>query len=155
MNNNRIKAISQQLDFAKTDTICFFSPFPEDLRKLQEKEWLPVINWVNSLGCEFKISQELVVREISSGTKDFLEKHLEAMSDEKLYAFCAVSGACRSVILALAVSKGFLTPQKAFDLAMLEESYQNKIWQEDEDALMSRLGRRQSVLDAAEKLKGI
>ena len=151
---DRLKLTREQLAFAATDTICFFAPYPLDLQTLQQQKWGPVIDWINGFGCDFKASESFDVRELSDRTKSFLEKKLNALSDEALCAFCAVSGGCRSVILALAVSDGFMTAKEAFDLAVLEENYQNKIWQKDEEALASREGRRKSVLEAAEKLKG-
>lgn len=154
MSEERLKKTQEQIAYAAADTICFFAPFPKDLRELQQKEWSPVIDWINGRGCDFKISEGLDVQSLSERTKEFLEKRLNLLSDESFWAFCAVSGGCRSVILALAVSDGFITAERAFDLAVLEESYQNRIWQEDPDALASREGRRQAVLDAAVKLKG-
>ena len=151
---DRLKATQDQIAFAETDTICFFSSHPQELLDLQQREWQPVIEWVNGSGCAFKSTTGLDVPLLPDQTKAFLEKRLNALSDEAFYAFCAVSGGCRSVVLALAVLDGFITAERAFELAVLEESFQNKIWQEDGDALASREGRRQAVLEAAEKLKG-
>lgn len=151
---DREKIIKEQIAFAATDTICFFSPYPEELLTLQREKWQPVIDRINAVGCDFKASVGLDVQNPSERTRAFLEKRLNALSDEALCAFAAISGGCRSVILALAVSDGAISAENAFDLAVLEESFQNKIWREDEDALASREGRRKSVLEAAEKLKG-
>ena len=154
MTANREKATREQIAFAATDTICFFSPSPADLFDLQRREWSPVVYWINGIGCDFKTTDSIKTPTLSGRTTAFLEDRLNALTDEAFYAFCAVSGGCRSVILALAVLDGFLTPERAFELSILEECYQNKIWREDEDALASREGRRKAVLAAAEKLKG-
>ena len=154
MTANREKATREQIAFAVTDTICFFSPSPADLSDLQHREWSPVVDWINGIGCDFKTTDGFETPVLSGRTTAFLENRLNALTDEAFYAFCAVSGGCRSVILALAVLDGFLTPERAFELSILEECYQNKIWREDEDALASREGRRKAVLAAAEKLKG-
>ncbi|MBR1777807.1 MAG: hypothetical protein IJ752_04390 [Alphaproteobacteria bacterium] len=151
---DRLKRTQEQLAFAAADTVCFFAPYPEDLRCLQEQEWLPVIDWVNGLGCDFKPVLGLKVPPLSDRTQDFLQKRLNALSEDAFLAFCAVSGSCRSVILALAVSEGFLSAEQAFDLSVLEERFQNRFWPEEPDALASRNSRRQAVLEAAEKLKG-
>ncbi|MBO4520119.1 MAG: hypothetical protein J5787_02820 [Alphaproteobacteria bacterium] len=151
---DRLKITQEQIAFAATDTICFFAPYPSDLSDLQHREWQPMIDWINGFGCDFKACDGFEVQNLSDQTKGILEKKLNALSDEALCAFCAVSGGCKSIILALAVSDGVITPERAFDLAVLEESYQNKIWQEDPDALASREGRRTAVLEAAKKLKG-
>ena len=151
---DRSKIINEQTTFAATDTICFFSPEGGALHKMQEKEWTPVIEWINDLGCDFKVSEGFDVPPLTERTKSFLQKRLDAFPDEELEAFCAVSGGCRSVILALAAADGFLTAEQAFDRAILEERYHTLFWQDDEDAKISREGRKESVLRAAEKLKG-
>ena len=154
MQEERLKETQEQIAFAAADTVCFFAPFPEDLRKMQQREWKPVVDWVNANGCDFKISEGLDVQSLSERTKKFLEKTLNALSDEAFWAFCAVSGGCRSVILALAVLDGFMTAERAFDLSILEEKFQNNVWSEDQDALSAREGRKQDVLEAAVNLKG-
>ena len=151
---DREKATREQIAFAATDTICFFAPSPADLSDLQRREWKPVVDRINGFGCDFQITDGFEAPALSERTVAFLERRLNALTDDAFYAFCEVSGGCRSVILALAVLDGFTTAERAFELAILEETYQNKIWREDEDALASREGRRKSVLEAAEKLKG-
>ena len=81
-------------------------------------------------------------------------RKLDALSDEAFDAFCSVSGGCRSVILALCVLDGVLPADQAFDLAVLEETYQNQFWTADEEAMAARENRKQAVIRAAEKLKG-
>lgn len=152
---DRKKIIGNQIDFAATDTICFGAPYPEELQNLQKREWMPVIKRMNDSGCDFQISNGLEVPELSEKTRLFLEKRLNALSDEALCAFAAVSGGCRSVILALAVLDGFLSADRAFELAVLEESFQNRFWPCDEEALTARENRKKDVVKAAENLKGI
>ena len=154
MTPERAKATREQIAFAATDTICFFAPSPADLSDLQRREWKPVIDRINGLGCDFKTTDGIVPPALSDRTVAFLERRLNALTDEAFYAFCEVSGGCRSVILALAVLDGFMTAERAFELAILEEAYQNIIWREDPEALASREDRRKAVLEAAVKLKG-
>lgn len=154
MKIDRLKIAREQVAFAETDTICFFAPSPRDLNSLQRREWQPAIDWINGFGCDFKASESFAVQNLSDRTKTFLENRLKTLSDEALLSFCAVSGGCRSVILALAVLDGFMTADRAFDLAVLEESYQNRSWKQDEEALAARENRKKAVLEAAAKLKG-
>ena len=151
---DREKLINEQLSYAETDTVCFFAPNGDGLREMQEKEWSPVIAWINKAGCDFKVSEGFEVHSLTERTKNFLKARLDAFPDEELDLFCAVSGGCRSVILALAVTDGFLTPERAFETAILEERYHALFWADDEDARISREGRKDAVLKAAEKLKG-
>ena len=150
----RLKRTQEQIEFAAADTVCFFAPYPAALTTLQREKWQPVIDRINAAGCDFQVSSEFAVHPLSDGTKDFLTRKLDALSDEAFDAFCSVSGGCRSVILALCVLDGVLPADQAFDLAVLEETYQNQFWTADEEAMAARENRKQAVIRAAEKLKG-
>ena len=153
-DGERLKRTREQIEFAAADTVCFFAPYPAALTKLQQEKWQPVIDKINAAGCDFRPSTGFEVRPLSDRTKAFLEQRLNALSDEAFNAFCAVSGGCRSVILALHVLDGFLSADQAFDLAVLEETYQNRFWTADEEAAAARQNRRQAVIRVAGKLIG-
>lgn len=150
----REKLIREQIEFAAADTLCFITPRPAELARIQRDQWTPVIDAVNALGCDFKISETLVVPPVAERTRIFLEKRLSALSESGLSAFCQVSGGCKSVALAVAVLSGLLPADRAFDLSVLEETYQNRFWPADAEGTAARENRKQAVLDAAKTLKG-
>ena len=151
MKNQRIR---EQIEFAAADTVCFFAPYPAELTVLQRRKWQPLVDRINADGAEFITTEGLNVPDLSDKTKAFLKKRLEALNDDCFNAFCAVSGGCRSVILAFHVLDGFLSAEDAFELAVLEETYQNQFWKADEDAVVARENRKRDVVSAAEKMKG-
>lgn len=153
-DSERLKKTQEQIEFAAADTVCFFAPYPAALTDLQREKWQPVIDRVNAAGCDFRSTTGFEVKPLSDRTKAFLEQRLNALSDEAFNAFCAVSGGCRSVILALQVLDGFLSADQAFDLAVLEETYQNRFWRADEEAVTAGKNRRRAVAQAAGRLKG-
>lgn len=140
------------LEYAASDTVCYFAPYPASLKKRQQEKWLPLIDWVNEQGCDFKVSETLAVPSISEKTKAFLMAKLEALDDFSLACFNQIAGGCRSIILAFAVTERRLTPSEAFDLSVLEETYQNEFWKKDEEALEVRESRKEEVLTAGELL---
>ncbi len=150
----RAKIIQEQIEFAQADTVCFLAPYPMDLKKQQQEKWQPVIDWINAKGCDFTASCHLTVNSLSDRTKSFLKTRLQKLNDTALEAFCLMSGGCKSVILALSVLEGFLTPEQAFDLSVLEETFQNRFWSEDEEALIARKNRKEAVVKAFQMLKG-
>ena len=153
-SGERLKRTLEQIEFAAADTICFFAPYPAALTELQREKWLPAIDKINAAGCDFQPTSDFAVRPLPDRTKAFLERRLNALSDEAFDAFCAVSGGCRSVILACHVLDGFLPADQAFELAVLEETYQNQFWTADEEAAAARENRKKAVMTAAAKLKG-
>lgn len=155
MNNGlRDKLIREQIEFSAADTLCFIMPRPAELAQIQREQWTPVIDAVNAAGCDFKMSETLAVPPVAKRTRDFLEKRLSALTDAELSAFCQVSGGCKSVALAVAVLSGLLPAERAFDLSVLEETYQNRFWPTDAEGAAARENRKKAVVDAAKTLKG-
>lgn len=150
----RETVIADMLMYAENDTVCYFADYPESLVRLQQEKWQPVLDWINGRGCSFSATQGLNVRPLSPQTAAYLKDRLELLDDESLEAFRTVAGGCRSVILAMAVLEGHLEPDEAFDLAVLEETFQNRTWQKDEEAQKAADNRRREVVEAAQILKG-
>lgn len=150
----RVAVIADMLKYAECDTLCYFADYPESLIRMQREKWQPVLNWINGCGCSFQATQGLEVCPLTPQTAEYIKGRLNLLDDESLQAFRNVAGGCRSVILAMAVLEGRLEAQEAFDLAVLEETFQNEMWLKDEEAHKAEENRRREVIEAAQKLKG-
>ncbi len=144
----------EQIAFAAADTVLFFAPQPDELAALQREKWLPVIERANGRGANFSPVSGLDVPDLDDRTRAYLKRRLDALDDGGFSAFCQASGGLKSVILALSVLDGDLTADQAFDLAALEELFQNRFWQTDDEAAAARENRRRAVGDALNKIKG-
>lgn len=149
----RENIISKMTAYAQSDTLCFMAPHPKELFKLQQEKWVPLIEWINEKGCEFKPDQGLSMPLVSEKTRLFLKSYLAMQNNIELSCLQIISGACQSVILSIAVAQEHLTAGEAFDLSCLEELFQNKLWTADEEALKSRISRREEAVRAGEVLK--
>lgn len=154
MMTDRESAVAEQIAFAAADTVLFFAPQPKELVALQRKKWLPVIERVNGRGSNFTPATGLDVPVLDNRTRAYLKRRLDALDDDSFAAFCQASGGLKSVILALSVLDGDLTADQAFDLAVLEELFQNRFWKTDEDAVTARENRKRAVGDAFNRIKG-
>nr|CAI5857812.1 unnamed protein product [Callosobruchus analis] len=101
----------------------------EKLLELQVNEWDPLIEWFNKrFGLHLKKSSQMDVPPVSDQDKSALSKHLMS------YNFAAVNGfmygvdTLKSVVLTLAATERFVTPEKAVLLSRLEEEYQLGHW---------------------------
>lgn len=150
----RRAVIADMLMYAENDTICYFADYPESLVRLQQEKWQPVLDWINGCGCSFQATRGLEVRPLTPQTAEYIKGRLALLDDESLAAFAKTAGGCRSVILAMAVLAGRLDAREAFDLAVLEETFQSKTWQKDEEARKAEENRRREVVKAAQILKG-
>lgn len=128
------------------DTLCCFVDTPRDLRDLQDEKWLPVIAKINEAGAAFNPSDSLCGRELSPKNRDFLQNTLDALSNDALGCVQQLSAIFSSALLAVAVLKNIVDAQTAFDLSVLEETYQNIYWHEDEEAVRAREQKRKAAL---------
>ena len=144
----RAEITQKLLEFARTDVLFFWGE-KKDLFLRQEKEWLPILAWVEDLlKVKLKRTTDLNVPE-NQKMQSPLKKVFDEMSDAELACYYAAALNMRSVLLALAFVKGKLTADKACELSYLEEKWQNEIWGEDEEAL----NRRQERCDELKKIE--
>ncbi|HBO60003.1 MAG TPA: hypothetical protein DD624_08875 [Alphaproteobacteria bacterium] len=151
---NRNELTEQIIGYVQTDTLLYFAPYPEKLKRLQEQKWGAVIARFNDKGANLKPTESLAVSTIDAATRHLLQIRLETFSDAELQWFRELAGAYRSVLLALAVCDGELTEDEAFDLSCLEELFQNELWQTDAEALKAREARHVAAKTARQHLKG-
>lgn len=128
------------------DTLCCFVDTPQELRDMQNEKWLPVILKINEAGGAFNPSDSLCGRELSAQNRDFLQNALDALSNDALGCVQQLSAIFSSALLALAVLKGIVDARTAFDLSVLEETYQNMYWHEDAEAARAREQKREAAI---------
>ena len=83
-----------------------------------------------------------VIREVVEGIDDF-----------RLAAVQAVTTASGSVAIGLALWDDAIEPDKAWEVAQVEENYQIGFWGDDLNAVAMREGRRQTLMAGAEILR--
>uniref|UniRef100_A0A914C8N7 ATP synthase mitochondrial F1 complex assembly factor 2 n=1 Tax=Acrobeloides nanus TaxID=290746 RepID=A0A914C8N7_9BILA len=139
---------SQILEYLDTDSWLYFSTEPENLTKLQEKRWLPLIEWINQKHMlNLKPSYSIVdTPEISEESRKSLQRFLLSYNFMALNGFQYGVEAAKSVLLMLATTAFRISVDEAAELARLEQIYQAKIygnveWYHDieHEALRSRI----------------
>lgn len=150
----RDELVNQLLDFAQTDTVLFFEPYPAKLNALQHEKWGAVLDRFKAKGADLMPTETLTVAPLSDQTKALIRSKLAAFAGDNLLWFRELAGAFRSVLLAFAACDDEMTFQEAFDASCLEELFQNEFWQTDEEALKARTIRQEAALKAFQVLKG-
>ncbi|CAH2104296.1 unnamed protein product [Euphydryas editha] len=119
---------SYLVDFIATDTLLFYSE-EEELKKLQEKKWGPVLEWFNK---RFEVKQVvtkgLELPPIATNTRAVLARYFLSYDFPALNAMCFGIEALKSPILMLACVDRYLDPKEAVLLARLEEEFQVMRW---------------------------
>lgn len=136
--------------FASTDLLCYRADGPERLCARQTELWDPVIDWARAaLGARFVLAEGIMHVEQPRESIAAIGVHLQAFADPlKLAALHAATTLGGSALLALAVAKGEMTADEAWQAAHVDEDWNIELWGEDAEAVARRAFRKREF-DAA------
>jgi chaperone required for assembly of F1-ATPase len=136
------------LKYGASDLVCYLAASPPDLVKRQEQHWLPLLEWL--------VREHSVRLEHIAGIKyhnqppdslEKLNKLIPALAPEDFTAVQAATAVTGSLVIALALSDGYLDAGAAHEAACVDELYQLEKWGEDTLA-RKRLDHIKSELEA-------
>jgi chaperone required for assembly of F1-ATPase len=131
----RAVAAERLAAFAGSDLLCYFADGPSSLVARQERRWGPVIAWAEgALGVQFHRAQGIVHRPQPQATLERIAALAAAEDAFALTGLVAAAALFGSAILAFALRRGELTADAAFDLARLDETFQEERWGVDAEA---------------------
>lgn len=138
------EAVAEQMaQYAGSDLLCYFAEGPEALVARQEADWGAVLakaegaeglRFVRTAGvvhCDQPPETLARMREIALGLGDF-----------DLAGFAFAAGLFGSTVLGLALQRGWLSADEAFDLSRLDETFQEEKWGVDAEAAERAAGLR-------------
>ena len=120
---------------AGADLLCYFAEAPRVLTERHNARWGPLLDWAQSaLDLRFERASGILHREQPPETLRKVEALALALEDFGLAGLAMASATFGSVILALALQRGVLGGDEAFDLARLDEAFQEEQWGVDAEA---------------------
>lgn len=129
------RMVDALLAYAETD-LLFYRSEATELKRKQERAWDPVLTWARGrYDCELLVTEGIMPVEQPAATMARLRAVLEAMPAFEMSAFSVLTQSLSSLMLALAVREGHLTPQAAFTLSRVDEDFQAEQWGEDSVSL--------------------
>ena len=132
---NNIFYINEITDNLNNDMICYFANSPVELVDLQNKEWLPLINYMeSSYNIELIYTSKLFSINQKPDSLLKLKNILNEINIFKLSALYTLSQITKSIIISLALVNNKISAKKAFENSNLEELYQISKWGKDEEA---------------------
>ncbi|WP_420558980.1 ATP12 family chaperone protein [Tepidicaulis sp.] len=145
----RAAVIDEVMNFAGTDLLCYRADFPEALAERQAAQWQPLLDWAEeSFGARLAITASVLPLEQDASHLARLRGPVEGMDDFELSGFSSLTALTGSLIIALAVHRGHITPETAYEAAHLDEAFQAEQWGEDAEA-RDRLVARRGAIEAA------
>jgi len=132
---NNVFYINEITDNLNNDMICYFANSPVELVDLQNKEWLPLINYMeSSYNIELIYTSKLFSINQKPDSLLKLKNILNEINIFKLSAIYTLSQITKSIIISLALVNNKISAKKAFENSNLEELYQISKWGKDEEA---------------------
>ena len=131
------------LKYAGSDLLCYRAEAPETLAERQRRAFDPVLAWAaETLGARFRLGAGVVHVEQPPEALAAIGAALDACDDPvALAALSAMTTLTGSALLALAVARGFLSPQDAWLAAHVDEEFQAERWGVDAEAKARRDAR--------------
>lgn len=150
----RREAVIEDLSaYAGTDLLAYRAGDPERLVAAQSAAWDPVLDWArDALGARFILGEGVMHVMQPDATVAALRRAIaETEGPFRLAALHTMTTLTGSLLLALAVLHGHLTPDEAWAAAHVDETYQAGVWGEDAEAQV-RHALRKAEFEAAARL---
>lgn len=135
LNDHRIEAIEQILNYAAHELLCHRAPKSSPLSTRQDAEWGPILNWAKrELHSPLIQFEGIMPQPQPLNSLANLRQCVDRLSVFSLAAFIDMVTLSGSFLLALAVLHGKLKPIRAWKLSCLEEEWQMEHWGRDAEA---------------------
>lgn len=124
---------------AAADLLCYRAEGPEALVAAQGKHWDPVLAFARkSLRAPLLLSEGIVHVAQPETSLARIRSEFEGLDPFRLAALHVMTALTGSALLALAVFKGWLTPEEAWEAAHVDEDFQISQWGEDAETQVRR-----------------
>lgn len=144
--------IDDILNHAGADLLCYRASGPEGLLVRQAEAWDPVLAWAaGALGAPLSLAEGVMHVPQPEASLAALRTEIAALDAYALAALHVMTTLTGSALLPLAVARGELSPEAAWEAAHVDEDWQISQWGEDAEAQMRRETRK-ADFDAAARL---
>ncbi|XP_045214684.2 ATP synthase mitochondrial F1 complex assembly factor 2-like [Mercenaria mercenaria] len=130
MHKSRDDLIRGIIHFLETDTVSYRVTEPEALYALQNKEWDPVIQWVeNRYEIEVPVAESIMSSpDLAPDTVHKLTRHMQSQNDWALFGYSYATEAIKSLVLVLALMDKCISVERCVELSRLEQDFQIEKW---------------------------
>lgn len=129
--------------YAGSDCLCYPADHPSGLVERQAREWTPWLDWAaRDLNIRLESSSGIIHRAQDPAAVARVRELALALDDFALTGLAALTPLLGSAVLALAVTRGVLSGEAAFDLSRLDEAFQEGQWGVDAENAERTASRR-------------
>jgi chaperone required for assembly of F1-ATPase len=135
---------------AGNDLIFYRAEGPQSLVDAENRLWRPILAASErALGVRFVLAEGIVHVEQDPATLAAVARAVEGYDSLELAALHSMTTLTGSALIALAVARGELTAEEAWEAAHADEDWQMAQWGRDHTALAERVGRWREMQAAA------
>ena len=146
--------VADVLHYGDTDLVCYRADSPEDLVKLQNKHWDPILDWAkNQFKIEVKITNGINYKAQDPVQLRKLSREISSYNFFTLTGFYDLVTISGSLLIALAVYYSHVSLKRGFDISFLDEDWQRKKWGQDEESIKNRTNKFREFQVACRFLK--
>lgn len=150
LSQHRAFVVEDLSGYGGTDLVCYRAEEPLALRRRQESGWDPLVTWAGSrFGAHLATGLGIVHVAQPQEALQALAAEVARQDDYELSAFHDLVVLSGSLIIALAVIEGLHSPEEAWGLSRIDETWQIEQWGEDEEARAFADQKRAAFLHAA------
>jgi chaperone required for assembly of F1-ATPase len=136
---NRGAAIGELLDYAGSDLLCYRAEHPGALVARQAGVWQPLLDWAaRDLDAPLRVTCGIRHEPQPEDALAALRRTVEALDDLSLTALDCATRTSGSLVIALALHRGRVGADAAFEAAELDATFQIELWGEDPEATRRR-----------------
>lgn len=136
--------------YGASDHLCYRAIGPVELLARQTAGWDPVLDWTDTtLGVRLVTGQGVVPLTQDPAALDRLTALVTAMDPFRLAAFHDLVAISGSLVLALAVTQRYLSPDQGWSLSRIDEDWQIEVWGPDPEAEHAASQKHAAFLSAA------
>jgi len=140
----RLEVAAEVGRYAGSDLLCYFAEDPQSLVARQEAKWVPILDWaLETHGLSFVRTTGISHQAQPAETLGRIETLALELDDFRLAGLAFGGALFGSAILALAVERGHLSGEEAYELSRLDEAFQEEQWGVDAEAA-ERTARQRS-----------
>src|SRR5437588_5215610 len=142
--------IAETANYAGTDLVCYRSERPPELVARQQAEWQPLLDWAMlRYDASLAVTSGIFPQPQSPAALKAFAAAIAAQDDFRLTALHAMTAACGSLTIALALLERHIDAEAAFAVSQLDETFQIEAWGEDAEAAARRRGLAEDIEAAA------
>ena len=140
--------------YGESDLLCYRAEAPAALAELEEAAWGPLLSWARRrFDVDFSITAGITHVPQPEATVARLGHAVAALDPFRMAALSTLVTIGGSLVAALAVAEGSVTPEEAWLAVSLDERWQLDHWGSDGDAEAALANRRRDFLAAAQFLE--